>query len=454
MKIVIAGAGRIGETVAGVLSDEGHDITLIDHDPETIQYVSNTMDIICLEGNAADPEALREAGVEDAELVLAATEKDEVNMICGIVSRKLGAQHVIARIRDPLYLHQTDFLRDVLGLSQIVNPEYELAKEISRNLRFPGAARVDSFSKGSVEIVEHKVPKNSALKGMMLKDLPKIFGHKILIALIERDGHALIPNGNTLLQEGDRLSITGESRDLRKFFVTIGQYKKPVKRAMIVGGGRTTVYLVRMLRENNIDVTVIERDRQVCEKLCDQIPEAHIVCGNATHSDVLQEDGISDVDAFVSLTGDDGDNIITSLYAKSCKVDKVITKVNSEHFADILLDSGLESIVSPKKIVAEQLARYVRAISNSVGSSMETLYRLVDGKVEVLEFRVEDDSKCIGIPLKDLKLKENILIGAVIRGKKSIIPNGLTEIMAGDHAIVVAASGHLQRLDDILEVRA
>ena len=246
--------------------------------------------------------------------------------------------------------------------------------------------------------------------------------------------------------QGDRLSITGESRDLRKFFVTIGQYKKPVKRTMIVGGGRTTVYLVRMLRENNIDVTVIERDRQVCEKLCDQIPEAHIVCGNATHSDVLQEDGISDVDAFVSLTGDDGDNIITSLYAKSCKVDKVITKVNSEHFADILLDSGLESIVSPKKIVAEQLARYVRAISNSVGSSMETLYRLVDGKVEVLEFRVEDDSKCIGIPLKDLKLKENILIGAVIRGKKSIIPNGLTEIMAGDHAIVVAASGHLQRL--------
>ncbi len=454
MKIVIAGAGRIGGTVAKVLSDEGHDITLIDHDPDTIQYISNSMDIICLEGNAADPEALREAGVSEAELILAATEKDEVNMICGIAARKLGAQHVIARIRDPLYLHQTEFLRDVLGLSQIVNPEYELAKEISRTLRFPGASRVDSFSKGSVEIVEHKIPENGVLIGMALKDLPRSFGHKVLVALVERDGHALIPNGNTVLKQGDRLSITGESKELRKFFVTIGQYKKPVKRVMIVGGGRTTIYLVRLLRENNIDVTVIERDRAICEELCDQIPEAHIVCGNATHSDVLQEDGITAVDGFVSLTGDDGDNIITSLFAKSCKVGKVITKVNSEHFAEILLDSGLESIVSPKKIVAEQLARYVRAISNSVGSSMETLYRLVDGKVEVLEFRVEDNSRCIGIPLKDLKLRENVLISAVIRGRNSIIPNGSTEIYPGDHAIVVAASGHLQRLDDILEVHA
>ena len=454
MKIVIAGAGRIGGTVAAVLSEEGHDITLIDHDPETIQNASNTMDLICLEGDAADPEALREAGVQNAGLVLAATEKDEVNMVCGIAARKLGAEHVIARIRDPRYIHQMEFLRDVLGLSQIVNPEYECAKEISRILRFPGAARVDSFSKGSVEIVEHKIPGNGVLDGVALKEMQNIIGDKVLIALVERDGNALIPNGNTVLKAGDRLSITGESKDLRRFFVRIGQYKKPVKRVMIIGGSRITVYLAKLLQENGIEVTVIERDREKCEELCDAIPDAHIVCGDATHGDVLLEDGITTADGFVSLTGDDGDNIITSLYARRCQVGKVITKVNSDHFADILVNTGLESIVSPKKLVAEQLARYVRALSNSSGSSMETLYRLVDGKVEVLEFCVQEDSKCIRTPLRELRLRQNVLISAIIRGRKSVIPNGNTIILPGDHAIIVTTDRHLRSLEDILDKRS
>jgi trk system potassium uptake protein TrkA len=454
MKIIIAGAGRIGGTVAAVLSEEGHDITLIDHDPETIQNASNTMDLICLEGDAADPEALREAGVENAGLVLAATEKDEVNMVCGIAARKLGAEHVIARIRDPRYIHQMEFLRDVLGLSQIVNPEYECAKEISRILRFPGAARVDSFSKGSVEIVEHKIPVNGVLDGVALKDMQNTIGDKVLIALVERDGNALIPNGNTVLKAGDRLSITGASKDLRRFFVRIGQYKKPVKRVMIIGGSRITVYLAKLLQENGIEVTVIERDREKCEELCDAIPDAHIVCGDATHGDVLLEDGITTADGFVSLTGDDGDNIITSLYARRCQVGKVITKVNSDHFADILVNTGLDSIVSPKKLVAEQLARYVRALSNSSGSSMETLYRLVDGKVEVLEFCVQEDSKCIRTPLRELRLRPNVLISAIIRGRKSIIPNGNTVILPGDHAIIVTTDRHLRSLEDILDQRS
>ena len=451
MKIVIAGAGKIGASVASVLSDEGHDITVIDLSPEIISRLADAMDVICVEGNAADPEVLRSAEVGAADLLVAATEKDEVNMICGIAGRKLGAKHVIARIRDPLYLHQTEFLRDALGLSQIVNPEYECAKEISRILRFPGAARVDSFSKGSVEIVEHKIPEHGALDGVALKELPRSFGSRVLVALIERDGNALIPNGETVLRAGDRLSITGASNDLRKFFVSIGQYKKPVRRVMIMGGSRTTVYLARLLHDNNIDVTVVERDREKCELLYDQIPDAHIVWGDATHSDVLLEDGLSTADGFVALTGDDGDNIVTSLYARSCNVDKVITKINREHFAEILMNSGLDSFVSTKDIVAEQLARYVRALSNSVGSSMETLYRLVDGKVEVLEFRVEENSACINIPLKKLKLRPQILISALIRGKKSIMPSGDTEILPGDHAIIVTSAGRLHRLDDILD---
>ena len=453
MKIIIAGTGKVGRTVAAVLSEEGHDVTIIDNDPETVFSVSNDLDVICVEGNAADPETLREAGVDSADLLLTATEKDEVNMVCGIAAHHMGAKHVIARIRDPQYLHQTKFLREALGLSQIVNPEYECAKEISRILRFPGASRVDSFSKGSVEIVEHKIPKGGMLDGIKLYELSQRFGAKVLVALVERNGSALIPSGGTVLKAGDKLSITGSSQELRKFFVSIGVYKKPVRRVMIMGGGRTAVYLTKILEDNGIDVTVIEKERNKCNELCDQIPEAHIVCGDATHKDVLLEDGIMTTDGFVALTGDDGDNIITSLYASSCNVGKIITKVNREHFAEILNNSGLESIVSPKEIVAQQLARFVRALSNSAGSSMETLYRLVDGKVEVLEFIVRDNSACIHVPLKELHLKENILISALIRGNKSILPDGNTQIQPGDHAIVVTAAGKLQDLDDILEKR-
>jgi trk system potassium uptake protein TrkA len=450
MKIIIAGAGKVGHSVAALLAREGHDITIIDRDPDTIQALSNDLDVICVEGSATNPETLREAGAGHADLLLAATQQDEANMICGISARKLGTPHVIARVRDPEYLHQTEFLRDALGLSVIVNPEYECAKEISRTLRFPGAVRVDAFSKGSVEIVEHKVPAGGRLDGVLLRELPQKFGAKVLVGVVERGGDALIPNGNFTLKAGDRLSITGSARELRRFFMAIGEYKKPVRQVMIMGGGRISVYLTRMLQESGISVTVVEEDRARCDTLCDLIPEAHIVCGDATRSEVLLEDGLASSDAFVALTGDDGDNIITSLYAKRCGLGKIVTKVNRESFAEILENSGLDSIVSPKELVAQQLARYVRAMQNSLGGSMETLYRLADGKLEALEFQVSADSACVNIPLKDLKLRPNILISAIIRGSKSIIPDGSSRILPGDHAVIVAEAGRLQSLDGIL----
>ena len=451
MKIIIAGAGKVGHSVAALLAEEGHDLTIIDRDPETIQHISNTLDVICVEGSATNPGTLREAGAEHADLLLAATEQDEVNMVCGISARKMGTAHVIARVRDPEYLRQTEFLREALGLSVIVNPEYECAKEISRLLRFPGAVRVDSFSKGSVEIVEHKIPIGGALDGVVLKDLVQRFGAKILVSLVERGKEAMIPNGNFVLQAGDRLSITGNSRELRRFFTAIGQYKRPVRRVMIMGGGRSTVYLTRILQESGMEVTVVERDRERCDLLCDLIPQANVVCGDATRSDVLQEDGLSAADAFVALTGDDEDNIITSLFAMNCGVNMVIVKVNRDYLDDILDNVGLNTVVSPKEIVSQQLTRYVRAMSNSLGGSMETLYRLADGKVEALEFKVGPDSACVNIPLKDLKLRPNVLICALIRGNKSIIPDGNTRILPGDHAVIVTAAGKLQNIDAIIE---
>ena len=451
MKIIIAGSGKIGRSVASILAEEGHDITLIDRDSELISQISNELDVICVEGSASNPQTLREAGAASADLLMAATEHDETNMICGITARKLGTPHVIARIRDPEYLSQSEFLREALGLSVIVNPEYECAKEIARVLRFPGAVRVDAFSKGSVEIMEHKVPGGGKLDGLALRDLPHKVEARVLVSMVERGGEAMIPNGDFVLRAGDRLSLTGSSNELRRFFIATGQYKKPVRKVMVVGGGRITVYLARMLEESGMSVTVVERSRERCERLCDLLPASHIVCGDATRSDVLQEDGIASSDAFVALTDEDGDNIITSLYAKECGVGKIVAKVNREHLSEILENQGLDSIVTPKSLVAEQLARYVRAMGASAGGSMETLYRLADGKVEAIEFKVAEGAACVGVPLRQLRLRPNILICAIVRGNKSILPDGNTVIQPGDHAVLVTAAGRLKDLDEIVE---
>ena len=450
MKIIIAGGGKIGHSVASILADEGHDITVIDHNSDRVSQLSNSLDVICFEGSATNAESLREAGAADADLLLAATQYDEVNMVCGISARHLGARHVIARIRDPEYLSQKAFLREALGLDLIVNPDFECAREIARILRFPSAVRVDTFSKGSVEIVEYKVSEGSVLEGVQMKDLGAKLGVRVLVSVVERGKDAFIPNGAFTLQAGDRLSITGTVSELRRFFAAVGQLKKPIRQVMIVGGSRTAVYLSRMLQESGMSVTVVEKDRERCDRLCDLLPDAHIVYGDATRSDVLLEEGLCTSDAFVALTGEDGDNIVTSLYARQCGVGKIVAKVNRDHFADILEGSGLDSIVSARELIAEQLARYVRAMSNSAGSSMETLYRLADGRVEAIEFRVGENAACVGKPLRELKLKANTLIAAVIRGSKSILPDGGTVIQPGDHAIVVSAAGKLQTLDDIV----
>lgn len=450
MKIIIAGAGKSGFAVAKTLSEEGHDITVIDKSGEIITQVSNALDVICVEGNATNPESLIGAGAAEAELIVAATRSDEVNMICGIAARKLGTPHVIARIRDPEYMTQTAFLRETLGLSMIVNPELECAREIARILRFPSAARVDVFSKGSVEIVEHRVLPGEALDGLALKNLSSIVRAAVLISVVEREGEVFIPNGDFTLRGGDKLSITGSSHELRKLFTAVGKYKKPVKKVLIMGGGRIAVYLTAMLQESGMSVTLVERDRKRCDELCDLIPGANIIHGDATNSDVLQEEGIRAADAFVALSGDDGDNIVTSMYASQCKVGTIITKVNREHFTDIMESSGLDCIVSPKDLVAQQLARYVRAMSNSAGSSMETLYKLADGRVEALEFTVGEGFAGAGQTLRELKLRRGVLVCAVIRGAKSIIPDGNTALCANDHVIIAASAGMVKTLDDIL----
>ena len=423
MKIIIAGAGRIGSGIVQSLEAEGHDITVIDRDAATIEAVSNSLDVICMLGSATNPDTLRESGAADADILMAMTESDEANMICALAAKRLGAKNIIARVRNPEYLSQTEFLRDAIGLSMLVNPEYECAKEISRILRFPGAVRVDTFSKGSAEIIDCRIPEGSPLHGLSLRESAQRFGAKVLVCVVERGEEALIPNGD----------LSG----------------KRIRSVMIMGGGRVSVYLARLLEESGISVTVIDVSRERCDELCDLIPDARIICGDATQDEVLLEEGIRSADAFVALTGDDGDNIVTAMYAKRCGVGKTVVKVNMRHFSGMLDESG-DSMVAPKEIVAQQITSYVRAVGNSAAwGSIETMHKLAGGKLEALEFKVGDGANCIGVPLRDLHLRSGVLISAITRGRKTMIPNGSTVIESGDHAVVVAPAGMLRDINDM-----
>ena len=433
MKIIIAGAGRIGSGIAQSLEAEGHDITVIDRDAATIESVSNSLDVICMLGSATNPDTLRESGAAGADILMAMTESDEVNMICALAAKRLGAKNIIARVRNPEYLSQTEFLRDAIGLSMLVNPEYECAKEISRILRFPDC----------------RIPEGSPLHGLSLRESAQRFGAKVLVCVVERGEEALIPNGDFVLQSGDRLSLMGQAKEVRRFFSSIGQSGKRIRSVMIMGGGRVSVYLARLLEESGISVTVIDVSRERCDELCDLIPDARIICGDATQDEVLLEEGIRSADAFVALTGDDGDNIVTAMYAKRCGVGKTVVKVNLRHFSGMLDESG-DSMVAPKEIVAQQITGYVRAVGNSAAwGSIETMHKLAGGKLEALEFKVGDGANCIGVPLRDLHLRSGVLISAITRGRKTMIPNGSTVIESGDHAVVVAPAGMLRDINDM-----
>ena len=451
MKIIIAGSGRVGLRIAQGLEAEGHDITLIDRDPETIDSASNELDVICCLGSATNLDTLTDAGAAQADILIAATDSDEANMISALAARRLGTGYTVARIRDPEYLPQREFLRDAFGLSVIINPEYECAKEISRVLRFPNAVRVEIFSAGSVEILDYRIPEGSPLNGMSLQECGSRFGVKVLVASVERGNDVQIPNGDFVLRSGDRLSLMGEENEMRRLLTAVGQNGNPVKNVLIMGGSRTGVYLAKLLEESGVSVTVLERSRSRCDELCELIPRACIICGDGTRDEVLLEEGIRGADAFVALTSDDGDNIVTAMYAKRCGVPKAVVKVEHRHFSG-MLDGDSDTMVIPQEIVSRQIVGFVRAISNSADlGSIETIHKLAGGQIEAVEFKVSDGAQCIGVPLSRLPVARGVLISAITRGEKTMIPDGSTVIRSGDHAVVVAPAGRLKDINDILD---
>ncbi|MBR5314356.1 MAG: Trk system potassium transporter TrkA [Clostridia bacterium] len=451
MKIIIAGCGKIGTTVIGSLVAEGHDIVAIDTSSEVISEITNLYDVIGLCGNSADSDILFEAGASNADLFVAFTGSDELNMLSCFLARKMGTKNTVARIRTPEYNDQSlTFMKRNLEISLAINPERLAAHEISNLLKFPTALKIESFSRRYLEIVIIKLKENSFLDGVKLSDIRAKFNSKVLVCCIQRGDEVYIPDGNFVLKSGDKIGITATHSEFQKLFKTAGTVQKQAKNAILLGGGRVSYYLADMLTNIGTGVKIIEQEEKTCELLSELVPNATIIHGNGAHQDLLMEEGLLNTDAFVSLTGMDEQNILVSKFAAMNDVPKVITKVNSDELSAMAEKIGLESVVSPKKIVSDLIISYVRALQNSLGSNVETLYKLMDDKAEALEFNVRDDFTGAGVPLKDLKLRKNILIGGIIRDRKTIIPGGNDMILSGDKVVVIAANHILNDLSDIL----
>ncbi len=452
MKIVVIGAGKVGSTLASQLVKEGHEVLMMDTDEERLEFLQNRIDIMTLCGNGASKEYLKEAEVDEADLVIAATSADEVNILSCFIARQIGAKKTIARVRNPEYRNQLELMKEELGLSMIVNPELSAANEISRILRFPSANDVELFCRGHVELVEYTIGKDCPICDLALKDIYGKYKIKVLICAVRRGEDITIPNGNFILREGDKINITASPKNIHDFFEAIGSFKRPVKSVMIVGGSMIAYYLANQLTEMHIDVKIIEENPKRCDELSELLPKASIVCANATENDLLLEEGIMDFDGFVALTGLDEMNIIYGMYAKTKDVEKVITKVHHLSFPEVIKQSGIESVVSPKLITAERISSYVRAIQNSYSKNkVESLRRIVDNRIEALEFIVKDDEDYIGVPLKDLPIKEHILIAAIVRHGHAIIPGGFDEIKKGDSVVVITSEvASIEELNDIM----
>ncbi len=451
MNIVIIGDGKVGSTLSSQLQREGHDIVVIDNNQNALKNLINTQDVMCVEGNGALYEVQEEAGVPHADLVIACTSMDELNMLCCLLAKKLGAKKTIARVRDPQYFKQLNIMKEELGLSMGINPELAAAREISRIMLFPAATKIELFAKGRVELVEFKLAAQSMLDGMSLSEVYKKYKVKMLVCAVQREGEIFIPDGDFRLHSGDKINITASHENIEKFFNTLGLLKDQSKTAIIVGGGKIAYYLTIALQKIGVKVKIIEKDYQRCMELSDLLPKASIIHGDGTDQDLLKEEGLEQVDAFASLTGIDEENIIMAMFASSLQVPKVAAKINRDSYAGMADMLGLESFVSPKNITANHIVSYVRAMQNSLGSNIETLYRLVDNQVEALEFIAREDGPYIGVPLKDLKLKKNLLIASIVRRRLPIIPDGNDKIEIGDSVIVVSRNQKFKDLKEILQ---
>ena len=452
LKIVIVGCGKIGSTLTEKLYHEGHDITVVDTNPLRLQSMAEQYDVMGIEGNGASFQVQKEAGVEQADLFIAVTDKDELNLLCCIVSHIIGKCAAIARVRTPDYSEEVGFLKSKLELAMVINPEQQTAHEMARILSLPEALAVNSFARGSVEMVRFKIPEKCKLDGRTLAQLGTMVDSDVLICAVERMDEIFIPGGSFALQSGDEVSFIATMPEARKFFGEIGVETFEVRRAVIVGGGKASYYLGRLLIENDIGVKIIEKDIQRCEELGELLPQAEIICGDGTNAEMLAEEEIGEADAFIPLTGMDEENIMLTLYAADVSDAKVITKIQRRTFHKVIDRLQLGSIIYPREITAEAIVAFVRGMAASRGNdNIETLYHMFDNRVEAVEFSVRSESRATNVMLKDMKLRDNTLVACIIRDGVSMIPRGNDEIRTRDNVIIVTTHLGLHVLDDILQ---
>lgn len=450
MKIIIVGCGKVGTTLAEQLNRENHDITLIDCDSEALQSISDSTDVMSVTGNGAVYQVQMEAGIKEADLLIATTNSDELNMLCCLIAKKAGNCHTIARIRNPEYSAEINYIREELNLSLAINPELAAAREIARLLRFPNAIKIELFAKGRIELLKFLIPKDSILDRMKVMDVVSRLKSNVLICAVERGDDVVIPDGNFEMKGGDKISFIAPHAECADFFRKAGIENNTVNSAMFVGGGKLTVYLAKALADTKIKIKIIEQDEEQCRILSELLPHAMIIHGDGSDQKLLLEEGIRQTEAFASLTGFDEENILLSLYAASQSRAKLITKVNKIAFENVINALNLGSVIYPKMLTADIILQYVRAMQNSMGSNIETLYKIVADKAEALEFRVRGDSPVLGIPLEKLRTRNNLLVACINRNGRIIMPRGKDTLEAGDTVIIVTTHTGLNDLKDIL----
>ena len=453
MKIVVIGNGALGDALLDCICKEGHSVTVIDENTREVNAVVNKYDVLGVCGNGASVDVQQSADVANADVVISVTSGDELNLLCCMIAKQLGAKHTIARVRDPRYLNQQAFMCNNLGIDMIVNPEFEAARETSRLIRFPAAMKLEKFAQGQVEAIEISIDKGHPFADLPLINFKSKYNTNALICAAKRGDEAIIPGGDYVIREGDVISIAASRKDMTDLFKRIGLVGRQIKDVMIIGGDAITKYLARPLLDGGFDVKIIENDEKKCYELAEQFPKASIICGDATNPDLLDEEGIDSTDACVVMTANDQTNFIISMFAKTRNVDKVISKIGSQTFIKLSKNAGISSNITPHMLVSSKVLRYIRGLANRGEegslSQIKSLHRMADGKVEALEFDVAEDFDEVGIALRNVKLKKNVLIAAIIRENNVIYPGGDTKLEVGDSVIVMTTNEHTRFLGDI-----
>ena len=456
MRILVVGVGKLGMMVAENLSREDHDVVIVDTNESVIERCEDTLDVLCVKGNGANAAVLMEAGVDKADIIICTTASDETNMLCSLIAKRLGAQYAIARVRDPEYNESLTLMQRELGIDMALNPERATALEISRLLRFPFASTIETFAKGRVEMVAFKALEDDAIVNRPLKDLTQ-HRHlhslpRVLYSVIERGDQVFIPNGDFIIRAGDRVHVAADMVTITKYFNALGKGNVRIKNVMLLGGGRISYYLAKMIAPVGMRVSMIEIDRDKAQFLGELLPDVSVIHGDGTDQDLLEQEGLRDMDAFVTLCNRDEENLLTGLHAVRKGVPKVIVKNNRIAYTEITNDLGLDTIVSPKSITCSAILRYARARVNGEGTKVEKLYRLVDERVEAMEFIARAEDPYINKPLKDLRIRPSTLVAVIVRHGKVIVPFGNDHIEAGDTVVIIACESGISDLNEVIRV--